>query len=80
LDVIEGKIPAFLIAKLAHPLEEICIKWGLSRLHTDKADAQHLWLLLRARRERPRRRAAEHTEKCAPPHVCPTPDIVSARL
>jgi len=25
-----------------------------SRLHTDKADAQHLWLLLRARRERRR--------------------------
>ena len=29
--------------------------WSLSRLHTDKADAQHLWLLLRPRRERPRR-------------------------
>jgi hypothetical protein len=27
--------------------------WGLSRLHTDKADTQHLRLLLRARRERP---------------------------
>jgi hypothetical protein len=32
--------------------------WGVSRLHTDKADTQRLWLLLRARRERPRRRAA----------------------
>jgi len=50
LDVIEGKIPAFLIAQFGHPLEEICIQGGSSRLHTDKADAQHLWLLLRARR------------------------------
>jgi hypothetical protein len=31
-----------------HPLEEIRIMWGVSRLHTDKADTQHLWLLLRA--------------------------------
>jgi hypothetical protein len=35
LDVIEGKIPTFLIAQFGHPLEEICIQWGLSRLHTD---------------------------------------------
>jgi hypothetical protein len=67
LDVIEGKIPAFLIAKFGHPLEEICIKWGLSRLHTDKADAQHLWLLLRARRQRQRDRAAEQRYELAPP-------------
>src|SRR5262245_30160889 len=60
LDVIESKIPTFLIAEFGHSLEEICIKWGLSRQHTDKADTQHLWLLLRARRERPRRgRATE---------------------
>jgi Tripartite tricarboxylate transporter family receptor len=40
-----------------------------SRLHTDKADAQHLWLLLRARRERPRdRRAAENGDELAPFH------------
>jgi hypothetical protein len=39
-----------------------------------------LWRLLRTRRERPRgRRAAEHTEKFAAPHVS-TPGIVPARL
>jgi hypothetical protein len=38
--------------------------WGVSRLHTDKADTQHLWLLLRTGRERRpgRRRAAEQKE------------------
>src|SRR5215472_13235284 len=42
--------------------------WSLSRLHTDKANAQHL-VLLRARRERPRRsRAAEQRDEIAPFH------------
>src|SRR5262245_9812401 len=68
LDVIEGKIPAFLIAQFGHPLEEICIKWGLSRLHTDKSDAQHLWVLLRTRRERPRGHATEQRDEFAPFH------------
>jgi hypothetical protein len=31
---------------------------------------------LRARGKRPRGGAAERTKKFAPPHVCPTPDIV----
>src|SRR5947209_16627964 len=70
LDVIECKIPAFLIAQFGHPLEEGCIKWELSRLHTDKADTQHLRLQLRPRRERPRRRrTAEQPYELAPPHV-----------
>jgi hypothetical protein len=70
LDVIEGKIPTFLIAELDHPLEEIRIMRGLSRLHTDKADTQHLWLLLRARRERPRGRyAAEDSDEITASHV-----------
>src|SRR6516164_2151795 len=59
LDVIKGKVPAFLITEFSHPLEEICIKGRRSRLHTDKADTQLLRLQLRARRERPRRCAAE---------------------
>src|SRR5262249_23750253 len=60
LDVIEGKIPAFLIAEFGHPLEKIGVERRLPRLHTDKADAQHLWLLLRAPRVAtpPRRREA----------------------
>src|SRR5262245_22641973 len=66
LDVIEGKIPTFLVAKLGHPPEEICIMWSLSRLHTDKADAQHL-VLLRTRRERPRRRCAAECGQQFPP-------------
>jgi hypothetical protein len=46
------------------------IKWGLSRLHTDKADAQHLRLLLRARRKRQRNyRAADETDELAPRDV-----------
>src|SRR5256886_128575 len=68
LDVIEGKVAALLITKFGHPPEEICIMLSLSRLHTDKADAQHL-MLLRARRERPRhRRAAEQRDALAPSH------------
>src|SRR6516162_5858275 len=64
LDIVECEIPAFLIAEFGHPLEEIRIMWGVSRLHTDKADTQHLWLLLRTGRERRpgRRRAAEQKE------------------
>jgi hypothetical protein len=43
--------------------------WGVSGLHTDKADTQRLWLLLRARRERPRsRRAAEERDELAALH------------
>jgi hypothetical protein len=43
---------------------------GLSRLHTDKADTQHLRLLLRACHERPRGcRAAEHRNEIAPPKL-----------
>src|SRR5262249_563647 len=65
-DVIECKIPTFLIAEFGHPLAEICIKWGLSRQHTEKAHAQGLGLLLRARPNRPRRRAAEQRDERAP--------------
>src|SRR5262249_53228232 len=72
LDIVECEIPAFLIAEFGHPLEEIRVMWGVSRLHTDKADTQHLWLLLRARLERPkklkRRRAAEQRDELAPSH------------
>jgi hypothetical protein len=51
------------IAEFGHPPEEICIEWPLSGLHTDKADTQHLGLLLRSRRERPRGRAAEQRDE-----------------
>src|SRR5262249_22732991 len=41
----------------------------VSRLHTDKADTQHLWLLLRARSERPCCRcAAEQRDERAARH------------
>src|SRR4029077_10039742 len=70
LDIVECEIPAFLIAEFGHPLEEIRIMWGVSRLHTDKADTQHLWLLLPPRRERPRGRcAAEKRDERAAPHL-----------
>src|SRR5262249_39101472 len=69
LDIVECEIPAFLITEFGHPLEEIRIMWGVSRLHTDKADTQHLWLL-RARSERPRcrRRTAKQRYELAAPH------------
>src|SRR5262249_48095836 len=80
LDIVECEIPAFLIAEFGHPLEEICIKWGLSRQHTDKADAQHLRLLLRTRRERPScRSAAEQRDELAPLHRCNHSITSSAR-
>src|SRR5262249_55070311 len=41
----EGKVLPFLIAEFGHALEEICVKWGLSSLHSNKANAQHLRLL-----------------------------------
>src|SRR5215471_9602506 len=68
LHIVECEIPAFLIAEFGHSPEEICIMWGVSRLHTDKADTQHLWLLLRPCRERQRRRAAEQRDELAPLH------------
>jgi hypothetical protein len=46
--------------------------WGVSRLHTDKADTQHLWLLLRARRDRERpgrRSAAKQDDDIAPSYT-----------
>jgi hypothetical protein len=45
--------------------------WGLSGLHTDKADTQHLWLLLRPRRERPRCccAAAKQDDEIAPSYI-----------
>jgi len=43
--------------------------WGLSGLHTDKADAYHL-VLLRTSRKRPRsRRTAEQRDEFAPSYV-----------
>src|SRR5262249_61436731 len=67
LDVIECKVAALLITKFGHPPEETFIMWGLSRLHAGKAEAQHL-VLLRARRERPCRRAAEQRDERATFH------------
>jgi hypothetical protein len=46
--------------------------WGVLRLHTDKADTQHLWLLLRARRERPEQRSRRAAERS---YELPTPDV-----
>jgi hypothetical protein len=43
--------------------------WSLSRLHPDKADAQYLRLLLRARHERPRdRRTTDKGDEFPSPH------------
>jgi hypothetical protein len=59
-----------LVAEFGHSLEEICIKRRPSGLHTDKADPQHLRVLLRTRGERPRGcRATEKLDELSPPHV-----------
>src|SRR5262249_57567153 len=56
LDVIKCEIAAFLIAQFGHSLDKIGIDRRLPGLNADKPDMQHLGLLLRACRERPRRR------------------------
>src|SRR6516165_5557482 len=67
LDIIKCKVAAFLIAEFGHPLEKIGIERGLSGLNANKADTQHLGLLLCARRERPSRyRAAECGQQLPP--------------
>jgi len=46
--------------------------WGVSRLHTDKADTQHLRLLLRTGRERRPSRgraAAKQDDEIAPSYT-----------
>ena len=60
LDIVECEIPAFLIAEFGHSPEEICIMWGISGLHTDKADTASLAVAAHAPRAAtpPRRRAA----------------------
>src|SRR5262249_33226220 len=45
---------------------------GRSGTRAQEADGRQLARLLRARRERPCRRAPKRTEKFAPPHVLPT--------
>src|SRR5262245_53522542 len=54
--------------------------WGLSGLHTDKADVQHLWLLLRKRGKWPRGcRATEQGDELAALHPCNHSITSSAR-
>src|SRR5262249_38906687 len=72
------KVAALLITKFGHPPEKIFIMWSLSRLHPDKADAQHL-VLLRPRRDRPRCRAAEERYERAALHRSNHSIISSAR-
>jgi hypothetical protein len=66
LSAADGRPIAFLAVDF-DPLAKgyVAIMWSLSRLHTNKADAQHLGLL-RPRRQRPRRRrAAEQRDERA---------------
>src|SRR5262249_54274695 len=67
LDVVECEVTAFLITQFGHSLEKIGIGRRLPGLNADKPETQHL-RLLRACRERPRRRAADPRDKLAAIH------------
>src|SRR5262249_31859578 len=67
LDVVEGEVAAFLITQLSHAPEKVGVDRRLPRLNADKAEPQYL-RLLRARRERPTRRAAEKGDELPPLH------------
>src|SRR5262249_1456270 len=68
LDVVECEVAAFLITQFDHSLEKIAIDRRLPGLNADKPETQHL-RMLRARRERPRRRrTAEQRYELAAVH------------
>src|SRR5262249_52803931 len=68
--VFDRHIPAFDEADFAQTLAERGHPWGVSALRfaVEKPDYRHR-RLLRARRERPRGRAAEKSNELAPFHV-----------
>src|SRR5262245_19750395 len=63
--IVEGDVLAFEVTEIAQPVTEGV---PVERV-VDNADARDLPRLLRARRERPGRCAAEQRDELAPPHV-----------
>src|SRR5262249_26459378 len=63
-------VAPFDIAEVAHPAHEFLAEWIVVRgSRPDVPDTPRLARLLRARRERPRSRAAEKRDELAPSHV-----------
>src|SRR5262249_22200283 len=69
VDELEGEILSFDVPKLAHPLIEGHPEGECPRIWRRRTHTQYpRWSLLRARRERPRRCAAEQRHELAPFH------------
>src|SRR5262249_1630665 len=68
LDVVEGEVAAFLVTEFGHPPEKVGVDRRVPGLNADKSEPRHL-RLLRARRERPRRCAAQQRDERAAPHA-----------
>src|SRR5262249_47732054 len=68
--ILDGDGAALAPAELAQPLHERGGPCALAcrRTAPEESDRQQLARLLRARRERPRRRAAKQRDELAPPH------------
>src|SRR5215468_2587385 len=65
-----GDVAPFDITEVAHPAHEFLAEWIVARgSRPDVPDTRRLAWLLRTRRKRPRRRAAEQRDELAPPHV-----------
>ena len=79
-EIVDPQVPALDPAQLMHRLLKrqgvgLCVRIVLVAAASDHGNAVHS-LMLRARRQRPRRRAAEQRDELAPPHVCsPQPRI-----
>src|SRR5215470_13037130 len=71
--VLNDSVLAFNVAGFAEPFRERCrmASGAIERSTTDKADHRQLLRLLRVRRERPRRRAAEQRYERAPLYCLP---------
>src|SRR5262249_32689572 len=68
--VLNDSVLAFNVAGFAEAFRERCgrASGAIERSTTDKADDRQLLRLLRARRERPRRRAADQRDELASSH------------
>src|SRR5262245_4468733 len=64
-----GDVAPFDITEIAHPAHEFLAEWIVARgSRPDVPDTRRLARLLRAHRQRPRRRVAEQRDELAPPH------------
>ena len=71
--IINSKVAAILPAKFLQPVQKCSVAgsllWIVLSKGNERADPPHVGLLLRARGQRHRNRAAESRDEVAPPHV-----------